>query len=134
MKRCALVLTVVLSFLISNLAMSADWGIVMIDLGKKDVSQGILILGSGGDGIHDPDTVGNKDCRTIPKVPPGLNTGNHAYFNIDSSVVANKSDSNKVWIGVEYYDKPEVGSTGILMDYDDKGDTYPQNAFALGLP
>ncbi len=128
------IFTIIFSFLISSLAMSADWGILMIDLGKKDVSQGIVVLPSGGDGVHEPDTVGGKDCRTIPKVPPGLNAGNHIYFNIDSTVIANKEKEDKLWIAVEYYDKPDIGSTGILMDYDDKGDAYPNNAFALTLP
>lgn len=134
MRLHVFIFAIVFSFLISNLAMSADWGILMIDLGKKDISQGILVLAPGGDGVHEPDTVGGKDCRTIPRVPPGLNAGNHIYFNIDSTVIANKEKEDKLWIAVEYYDKPDVGSTGILMDYDDKGDAYPNNAFALNLP
>jgi hypothetical protein len=120
-------------FVLCASLMSADWGILMIDLGKKDVSQGIILI-AGGDGFTEPDSIGKKDCRSVPKVPPGLNAGNHAYFIVDKAVIANKEDESKLWIGVEYYDRAEKGSTGILMDYDDKGDTYPQNAFALGLP
>ena len=134
MRLYVLISTIVLSFLICSLAMSADWGIVMIDLGKKDASEGILILGSAGDGVHDPDSVAGKDCRSIPKVPPGLDTGNHAYFNIDGAVVADKAASSKVWIGVEYYDDPKAGATGIFMDYDNIGDASPNDAFALKLP
>ena len=132
-KSYVLISTIVLSFLICSLAMSADWGILMIDLGQKDTSKGVLILPSGGDGVHEPDTIGGRDCRSIPKIP-GADTGNHAYFNVDSAVVQNKADSANVWIGIEFFDKPETGSTGILMDYDDKGDAYPDNAFALTLP
>jgi len=133
MRLVTVFFIVTLSFVICTPLMSADWGIPMIDLGKKDVSNGVLLI-AGGDGFTEPDSIGGKDCRSVPKVPAGLNTGNHAYFIVDGTVIEHKADESKLWIGVEYYDRAEKGSTGILMDYDDKGDTYPQNAFALGLP
>ena len=133
MRLVAVFFIVTLFFVICTPLMSADWGIQMIDLGKKDVSNGVLLI-AGGDGLTEPDSIGGKDCRSVPKVPPGLNTGNHAYFIVDKAVIANKEAEPKLWIGIEYYDRAEKGSTGILMDYDDQGDTYPQQAFALGLP
>lgn len=111
----------------------ADWGILMIDLGKQDRSEGIL-RHENADGITEADTVGGEDARVIPKTPPGLNTGNHIYFIIDPTVVQGKAKESKVWIAVEFFDEADGGATGIFMDYDDKGDAYPQQAFALGLP
>jgi hypothetical protein len=125
--------TVTLSLILCTSLMSADWGILMIDLGKKDVSNGVLLL-AGGDGFTEPDSIGGKDCRSVPKVPPGQNTGNHAYFIVDGTVVNDKSAESKLWIGVEYYDLADDGPTDILMDYDDIGDAYPNQAFALTLP
>jgi hypothetical protein len=133
MRLVAVFFIVTLSFVICTPLMSADWGFPMIDLGKKDVSNGVLLI-AGGDGFTEPDSIGGKDCRSVPKVSPGLNAGNHAYFIVDKTVIANKEAESKLWIGIEYYDKAEAGSVSILMDYDDKGDTYPQNAFALGIP
>jgi len=130
------VMSCVMLFLLGTCGslMAADWGILMIDLGKKDVSQGILML-EGADGVTEPDTIGGKEARVIPKVPPALpGMGNHIYFIVDGTIIDGKSKEDKLWIAIEYFDKVDGGATGILMDYDDKGDTYPQQAFALNLP
>ncbi len=125
---------IIFIFVFCASSMSADWGILMIDLGKENVSKGIL-LHTNADGVTEPDDKAGLECRSVPKVPPAIpNTGNHAYFIVDSTKIDNKAKEDKLWIAVEYFDKAEAGSTGILMDYDDKGDAYPNQAFALGLP
>jgi len=104
-----------------------DWGILMIDLGKDDISQGIL-LHTHNDGVTEPANIEGRDCRIILKAPPtSPNVGNHIYFNVD---IINKASENKLWVGIEYFDKSDGGATGIILDYDDKGDS----AFALGHP
>jgi hypothetical protein len=105
----------------------------MIDLGKDDVSQGVLLI-SSGDGFTEPDEVGGEECRSVPAKPPDLEAGNHAYFIVDTTLIDGKSEEDELWIAIEYFDEAEPGSTGFLMDYDDKGDQYPEQAFALGLP
>jgi hypothetical protein len=112
---------------------AADWGILMIDLGKDDISQGILLL-TGADGATEPDEIGGQECRSVPAKPPNLEAGNHAYFIVDTTLIDGKSEEDELWIAIAYFDEAEPGSTGFLMDYDDKGDQYPDQAFALGLP
>lgn len=120
-------------FVLTLPAMAAEWGVLMIDLGTNDVSQGVL-LHPCGDGVTEPIAVADEDACVVPKTPPGLATGNHAYFIVDPAVVPDKSEESRLWIAVEYYDEAKGGASSIFMDYDDKGDVYPDQAFALNLP
>jgi hypothetical protein len=123
---------VILAALAVSAAIGAEWGLLSIQLGKENISNGIVEK-SQADGVTEPDKIGGKECRFVPKTPPGMNTGNHIYFSVDTAVIPDKSKTNELWIAVEFYDSAKA-ATGLIMDWDDKGDVYPQQAFALNAP
>ena len=114
-------------------ALWAEWGILSIELGKENKSNGIIEKPQA-DGFTEPAEVEDRECRYVPEVPPNLpNVGNHIYFSVDRSVVPDKEKTHELWIAVEFFDSAKKAQ-GLILDYDNKGDIYPQQAFALDLP
>lgn len=111
----------------------AGWGILSIELGEENRSNGIIEKPQA-DGFTEPAEVEGKKCRYVPEVPPNLpDMGNHIYFSVDRSVVPDKEKASELWIAVEFFDSAKKAQ-GLILDYDNKGDIYPQQAFALELP
>jgi len=121
-----------MAVLLVSSAVGAEWGVLSIQLGKKNISNGIIEKPQA-DGVTEPKEIGGKECRFVPKTPPGMNTGNHIYFSVDPAVIPDKDKTNELWIAVEFYDSARA-ATGLILDWDDKGDVYPQQAFALNAP
>lgn len=134
MKRAA-VFTLILIIAMAYTKVSAkEWGVLSIKLGKENEKNGIKEH-SSGDGVTEPDEIEDKECRFVPKTPPNENKGNHIYFIVDplDELPTDKSKTNELWIAVEFYDSAET-ATGIILQYDNEGDVYPDQAFALNVP
>lgn len=133
MKKTAIFrLILIIAMAYTNVS-AQEWGILSIELGKENKENGIIERANGqeSDGITEPDKIGDKECKFVPKTPPGLgNTGNHIYFIVDSAVIPNKAKTNELWIAIEFFDSAKT-ATGIILQYDNVGDTYPDQAFAL---
>lgn len=113
-----------------------EWGVLSIELGEENKENGIIERdnGTSGDGITQADKIGDKECKVVSKTPPGQgNVGNHIYFIVDPTVVPDKAKTSELWIAVEFFDSAK-GASGILLDYDNEGDVYPDQAFALDVP
>jgi hypothetical protein len=94
---------------------------IWIDLGEEN--EGVLLTqAEQGDGMTEPDEIGDVDCRKLPYPYAGPGH-NHMYFRIDDSFMF--GGDHEVWIVMEYYDLGEQ----IDCQYDSNGAGPVDGAF-----